>query len=117
MYKLLLSLVLLLSSSFILADTQKEINHLLDFVEQTDCRYNRNGTIHNGAEARVHIQKKYDYYQDKIKTAEDFIEYSATKSMISGRKYTINCANEAEQFSHDWLINELTQYRSQMIEK
>ena len=117
MYKFLLSFVLLLFSSFIFADTQKEINHLLGFVEKTNCSFNRNGTSYNGGEARTHIQKKYDYYQDDIKSAEDFIEYSATKSMISGRKYIINCLNKEEMSSQVWLTNELKKYRSQMIKK
>ena len=117
MNKFLVSLLLLLSSSSIFADTAKEISHLLNFVENTECIYNRNGTTHNGSEAREHIQKKYDYYKDKIKTAEDFIDYSATKSMISGRKYTVSCTGKDEQYSRDWLNHELNLYRSQLTEK
>ena len=61
------------------ANPQTEIQHLLEFVKTTPCQYERNGTQHTGVEAVEHIQKKYDYYLDDIKTAEDFIEYSATK--------------------------------------
>lgn len=89
-----------------------EITHLLNFVEYSDCIYNRNGTKHSGPEARAHIQKKYNYYIDDIKSTEDFIEYSATKSLISGNKYEIYCPNKATQYSQDWLLEELTIYRA-----
>ncbi|MDQ6962646.1 MAG: DUF5329 family protein [Mariprofundaceae bacterium] len=93
------------------ADTKQEIDHLLDFVANTTCLYERNGTQHTGTEAKKHIMKKYNYYQDDIKTAEDFIAYSATKSMLSGKKYKIHCANKAEETSHAWLMQELHHFR------
>ncbi|WP_022942617.1 DUF5329 family protein [Psychromonas hadalis] len=119
MIKILFSTLLLLTSTFSAADshTNKEIMHLLDFVEKTECIYNRNGTEHNGVEARQHIQKKYDYYRDDINSAQDFIAYSATKSLISGKKYTIICVDQKVQFSVDWLNSELKKYRLQLLEK
>ena len=79
-------LLILLStlSLNVLASTQDEINHLLNFVASTDCKYERNGTMHNGKEAIEHINKKYEYYSDDIESTEDFIKYSATKSKMSG---------------------------------
>jgi len=117
MSKALLSLILLFFSAAVFANTEQEINHLLNFVETTDCSYQRNGTAYNGFDAREHIQKKYDYYRNKVKTAEDFIAYSATKSLMSGKMYTIVCADQAPQFSADWLNQELLKYRAQLIEK
>ena len=117
MVKLLLTSLLLLVSSFAVADSKQEISHLLDFVGKTECRYQRNGSDHNGEKARAHIQKKYDYYSDEIKSAEDFIAYSATKSTMSGKKYTISCAGKKVQFSGDWLNAELQEYRSQSLGK
>ena len=96
------------------ADTRQEIDHLLEFVEQTPCTYERNGTFHNGPEARGHINKKYEYYRKKVKTAEDFIKYSATKSMISGKRYTIACPGKEVVYASDWLLAELKAYRSKM---
>lgn len=92
---------------------QDEINHLLSFVETSGCIYNRNGSEHSPKEAREHIQKKYDYYQDKINSAEQFIEYSATKSMISGKRYQVFCPEQPVQYSQTWLENELVRYRQQ----
>ena len=39
------------------ADTQKEIEQLLDFVVNTSCKYKRNGSIYGGIEAQNHIKK------------------------------------------------------------
>ena len=107
-----LALIIALGSA--VADTRQEIDHLLSFVEQTPCTYERNGTFHSGPEARDHINKKYEYYRKKIKTAEDFIEYSATKSMLSGNKYTIQCPGKEVVYASDWLLAELKDYRSKM---
>ena len=114
MVKILPAIFLLTLSGQVFAGPSDEITHLLTFVEKTECSYHRNGSEHNGNEARQHIQKKYDYYRDDIKTAEDFIAYSATKSLISGQKYTIACVGEKVQFSDEWLKKELNRYRSEL---
>ncbi len=93
------------------ADTQQEINHLLEFVASTSCQYERNGSVYDGVRAEQHIKRKYEYFKDKIISAEDFIKYSATKSTMSGRHYKIHCDNIAIQNSSDWLLNELKKYR------
>ena len=103
---------LLIATGTAIADTQEEIDHLLDFVARTDCQYDRNGTIYNGQEARDHISMKYEYYQKKVKTTEDFIRYSATESKMSGRKYKIHCPNQETMDSGLWLLNELQTYRA-----
>ncbi|MEH6557636.1 MAG: DUF5329 family protein [Oceanicoccus sp.] len=95
----------------VVASTQDEINHLLRFVTSTDCKYERNGTMHNGKEAVEHINKKYEYYFDDIESTEDFIAYSATKSKISGKYYKIHCSSKAPVKSRDWLLSELEVYR------
>ena len=93
------------------AGTPEEIEHLLDFVAATPCEYVRNGSIHDGAEARDHINRKYQHYRKKVKTAEDFINYSATGSKISGKKYIIRCPGSADVFASDWLLDELKTFR------
>ncbi len=93
------------------ASSQDEIAHLLKFVELTECKYERNGTRHKGAEAVKHINKKYQYYLDDIKSTEDFIKYSATKSTMSGKHYIIHCPDNTVMKSRDWLLIELKKYR------
>ena len=106
---LALSMALLAGS--VLAGTQAEIDHLLDFVANTSCKYDRNGTIHDGPEARDHINMKYEYHKKKVKTTEDFIKFSATKSMMSGKKYQIHCPDSEAVFASDWLLDELKTFR------
>lgn len=74
----------LVAATEAIADTQQEIAHLLNFVSNTTCQYERNGTLHDGVEAQKHIKNKYHYYLDKINSAEEFIRYSATKSTMLG---------------------------------
>ena len=106
-----LVLTMILLAGVAVADTEKEINHLLEFVAASPCQFDRNGTIHNGPEARDHMNMKYEHYRKKVKTAEDFIKYSATRSKLSGRKYKIHCPDSSEMNSSDWLLNELKAFR------
>lgn len=88
-------------------EQRTEVEQLLSFVINSPCTFNRNGTKHPGKESFEHIKKKYDYYRDDIKNTEDFIQYSATKSMMSGKYYTVNCPGKKTIKSKDWLLNEL----------
>ena len=94
------------------ASTQVEIEHLINYVASTKCEYERNGDMYNGEQAVKHINRKYHYFADDIKTAEDFIKYSATKSELSGKYYKLHCPGEEMLNSEDWLLNELKRYRA-----
>ena len=114
----LLILGLLFAAVPVTADTEAEINHLLGFVAATDCQYERNGNMYSGLEAREHIQRKYRYFEKKVKTTEDFIRLSATKSTVSGKRYGIHCSGMKSVFASDWLLDELGSYRqSQALEQ
>ncbi len=88
-----------------------EINHLIAFVGESNCTFIRNGDNHNAAEAVEHMQKKYDYFRKKVNTAEQFIELSASKSLLSGKPYWIECPGSKKQHSRTWLLHELARYR------
>jgi hypothetical protein len=107
-----LSLALLLFAvPLVQADTQDEIQHLLQFVENSGCEFERNGKVYDSVEARSHIEKKYDYVRSYIDETEDFIKYAATESSISGRKYHVICGDR-KLTSADWLHKELLRYRA-----
>ena len=106
-----LILLMLLALPTLAASNEREINHLLNFIEQSGCEFDRNGTVHDSAEAREHIQMKYDYARKWISSTEDFIEYTATKSSITGKRYHVVCAGKRMP-SAEWLLNELNRYRS-----
>lgn len=94
------------------ANPPDEINHLLAFVKDTNCTYERNGKKHTSAEAVEHIRKKYDYFSDDIETPEDFIKFAATKSKMSGKYYLVHCPSQPTLKSKDWLLKELANYRN-----
>ena len=96
------------------SETQKpEVQHLLAYLKNSGCQMERNGSMHDAQEAVEHIQKKYDYYKDDIKTTEDFIERSASRSSLSGRAYHLLCPGEDARPTADWLKEELERYRKE----
>lgn len=92
------------------AGTAEEIATLLHFVEQSDCTFIRNGRQYDSVASRQHIEKKYNYFKDKVLTTEDFIRYSATGSSITGKPYEVIC-NGVTMNSSDWLNIELEKMR------
>jgi hypothetical protein len=94
--------------------TQREVTQLLDFVAQSDCQFNRNGTWYDAKKARVHLQEKYDYldHRGKITNAESFIELAASKSSMSGKAYQVRCGNGPVRPSATWLSEELKHLRA-----
>jgi len=93
-------------------ESQKaEVQHLLDYLKNSGCRMDRNGNIHDADEAIKHIVRKYDYYRDDIKTTEDFIDRSASRSTFSGRSYQVLCPEKEARPTADWLKEELERYR------
>ena len=83
----LFSLSLWVTASDTKPQAEAEIDYLLERVAMTPCEYHRNGKVYSGAEAHKHILRKYDYFRDDIKTAEDFIRLAASKSTFSGKFY------------------------------
>ena len=88
-----------------------EVEYLLGLVKNSPCKFERNGKLYDGGKAYGHIKKKYDHFRDEITSTETFIEYSATKSMISGNYYYIVCPGAEPEKTADWLLRELARYR------
>lgn len=109
---LVVTFILLMSSASRADDTmQAEIQHLLNFVAASGCQYERNGDFHSPLDAKKHIEKKFNYYRDKINSAEDFVRLSATKSSMSGKAYFIHCKGQKKVRSSKWLLAELRRFR------
>jgi hypothetical protein len=87
------------------------IEHLLGSVAASDLQFMRNGKAHTGAEAADHMRRKYNHFDDRIQSADDFIDLAATKSMMSGKKYTVRTA-DGDMATADWLRAVLADYRS-----
>ena len=90
----------------------EEIDHLLGFIATSPCAFIRNDVEYSGEQAVAHVKDKYDYYKGDIHSAEDFIRLAATKSMMSGRPYSVRCAATVVPAA-EWLNKELATFRKQ----
>ncbi|MES2207021.1 MAG: DUF5329 domain-containing protein [Pseudomonadota bacterium] len=110
--------ILLLMSSYTLAQhpqssPDQEIQHLLSYLESSNCKFSRNGTWYSSTEAKAHLSRKYNYLQKKdlAPTAEIFIKRAASESSSTGKPYFVQCEGKASIPSAEWLTQELTVYR------
>ena len=94
-----------------------EVEHLLAYLESSDCELVRNGRWHTGEEAVKHVRRKYEYYRDDISSTEDFIELSASRSKMSGKPYQVHCPGQPTVNSQDWLLTELSAFRARAKER
>jgi hypothetical protein len=94
--------------------TQREVGQLLDFVAQSNCQFNRNGSWYDAKKARVHLQEKYDYLDQrgKVPNAEAFIDLAASRSSMSGKPYQVRCGEAPAMSSATWLSTELKRLRT-----
>ena len=91
---------------------KKEIGQLMDALSHSGCQFQRNGSWYGAAEARAHLQRKYDYLlkKGKVDTAEQFIRRAASESSMSGRPYRVKCLGR-EQDASAWFDGQLQKLR------
>ena len=96
------------------AATQREIAGLMQALENSGCRFQRNGSWHEPTEARAHLQRKYDYLlkRNLVDSSEQFIERAASRSSLSGKPYRVACPNMPEQDAAQWFQQKLQQLRA-----
>jgi hypothetical protein len=92
---------------------KKEIDHLLAYIEKSNCMYIRENHEHSAADAVKHISLKYRHYYNEITTTEDFIELSASRSSLTGRAYLVRCGETEAIKARPWLLAELNTFRKQ----
>jgi hypothetical protein len=92
-----------------------EIEHLLSFVENSRCRFERNGKWYEPDAAAYHLRRKYAFLLQRAErvTTADFIEHAATASSVTGRMYRVQCPDVPVLLAAAWLRDELTRYRTQ----
>lgn len=95
------------------APVRAEIEAVLNRLETSACRFQRNGTWHDGVRAKAHLLRKLDYIEKRgtVQSAEQFIELGASRSSLSGRPYQVRCGNGAPVESRQWLGEQLTAIR------
>ena len=107
---LLLALALIAPGSLAEDVADREIQHLLSFVENSGCNFHRNGADHDSAAAADHLRLKYRRGGRYADTAEHFIDRLASESSWTGETYTVTCEGKTEP-SGEWLHRELQAYR------
>ena len=88
------------------------INYLLTYVKNSDCIFIRNNNEHTAKEAVAHLQRKYEHFKDEIKSPEDFIRLTASKSLMTGNPYMIITKYGRKLKSKIWLLKALEEYRA-----
>lgn len=96
------------------AVAQREISGLMAALEGSQCRFQRNGTWYGEADARAHLQRKYDYLVKRklADTAEQFIDRAGSRSSMSGKPYRISCPGQSEVNAADWFTQRLHALRT-----
>jgi hypothetical protein len=90
--------------------THDEIDHLRAHLRDSSCRFVRNGAEYDTAKALSHVDQKAKSLGDRIHSAEDWIEYAASKSSFSGEPYLVRCGG-VEVESGPWFRDELERWR------
>jgi hypothetical protein len=94
-------------------NTEKEIFHLFDYLEKSNCEFNRNGSWYDPDEAVQHLKRKYHWLVKRglINSAEQFIERAASRSSMSGQSYFVRCGDSKPIKSAEWFMQELQKFR------
>ncbi len=89
------------------------IHYLLDYIANSNATFIRNGQTHTPQEAVDHIKAKYEHFKKEIKTPEDFIRLSASKSLLTGQPYRVRTAEGKEMRLDEWLTDALKKHRTE----
>ncbi|RYD16416.1 MAG: hypothetical protein EOP90_00040 [Lysobacteraceae bacterium] len=91
-----------------------EIAGLFEALEQSGCRFARNGQWYDAARASAHLERKLDYLRGKgrIASAEAFIDLAATGSSRSGKPYLVRCGEAEPETSRAWFTRQLHALRA-----
>ena len=114
MTRLLLSLVLIAGSIAKVdaaADADTEIRALIQAVAESECEFNRNGSLHSAKTAAEHLELKYSRGKRYADSAEAFIERLASRSSWSGKPYQMICDGQTQP-TGDWLTATLQDIRA-----
>ena len=100
------------SQADVSATTEREIQYLLEFVANSGCSFERNGSVHDPEDAADHLRLKYRRGGRYVDTTEHFIDRLASESSWTGKKYTVTCEGQVIP-SGQWLHQALNDYRAQ----
>jgi hypothetical protein len=98
-------------------DLEDAINYLLTYVKNSDCIFIRNDKEHTAKDAVAHMQRKYEHFKDEIKSPEDFIRLTASKSLMTGKPYMIKTTDGMKLKSENWLLKALELFRAERMQQ
>ena len=87
------------------------IQTLIRAVAESECEFNRNGSLHSAETAAEHLKLKYSRGKRYAESVEAFIDRLARKCCWSGEPYQLICDGETQP-AGDWLIMRLEALRS-----
>ena len=90
---------------------EQTIAFLLHRIETADATFIRNGQAHTAQEAVAHVRAKHEHFKAQMKTPEDFIRLTATKSLLTGQPYLVRTSDGKEMPLNTWLSNALREHR------
>ncbi len=92
-------------------DLHTTIAYLMQYIAASNYTFIRNGKEHHIDEAVDHVKRKYDYFEDDIHTAEDFIRLCASESTMTGNPYMVKNPEGELIPTRQWLTAALENYR------
>jgi hypothetical protein len=107
-----LAILLLLVAVRVCAEDVSEtarIQYLIASVEALEgAKFIRNGSEHDARAAADHLRLKLKAAGNKVKTAQDFIKFCASRSSMTGEPYLIRFADGTTVRSEVFFKNRLT---------
>jgi len=96
------------------AGSRAEIDHLLEYLGQSECRFERNDKWYEASDAVAHLNRKLSWLLKRglVDSAEQFIERAASESSRSGKPYQVQCGTGPPVTSREWFTAELERLRS-----
>jgi hypothetical protein len=92
---------------------EQKIEKLIQYIENSDAIFIRNGEEFNAKDAAEHLRMKRKKAGKKVKTAKDFIDFVASKSYMSVEAYKMKFKNGSIINARDMLYNELRKIEKQ----
>jgi len=93
-------------------DTDNAVQYLIGYVANSDMVFIRNADRYTGPEAAEHMERKYQHFRKKISSPEDFIKLCATRSLMTGKPYSVITPQDQEKMTGEWLLEVLQEYRT-----
>jgi len=95
------------TTAFAQESEHDKITYMLNVIGSSRLTFIRNGNEYDGKEAKEHLQEKIDLLGNRIHTAEDFILYIGSKSLVTGAPYSVRLVDGTEIKADIWLRDQL----------